>query len=126
MVGSNTRPKYLQIAPRVERMVHNLGRKMPNTGGPREKTRRLYAAVAQSIILYGAPVWAKNSIITRKNIKTLRRGQRRMAIRTIKAYRPVSEEAALTLAGMIPYDHLARAYLRKYWESRGGRNTKNT
>lgn len=36
----------------------------------------------------------------------------------IRAYRTVSGEAVLTLAGMIPFDHLARAYSEAYWEDR--------
>ena len=48
----------------------------------------------------------------------LRRVQRRMALRVIRAYRTVSTETAITLAGMIPFDHLARAYSEAYWESR--------
>ena len=41
-----------------------------------------------------------------------------MALRTIRTYRTVSAVAALTLAGMIPFDHLARAYADIYWVSR--------
>ena len=41
-----------------------------------------------------------------------------MALRVIRAYRAVSTEAAITVAGMIPFDHLARAYSEVYWESR--------
>ena len=41
-----------------------------------------------------------------------------MALRVIRACRTVSTEAAITLAGMIPFDHLARAYSEAYWESR--------
>ena len=48
----------------------------------------------------------------------LRRVQRRMALRVIRAYRTVSTETAIILAGMIPFDHLARAYSESYWESR--------
>ena len=42
-----------------------------------------------------------------------------MAFRTIRAYRTVSSEAALALAGMIPFYHLARAYAETDWGSRG-------
>ena len=41
-----------------------------------------------------------------------------MAIRLVSAYRNLSGEAATTLAGMIPVDHLARAYAETYWGSR--------
>ena len=43
-----------------------------------------------------------------------------MAIRIVRAYRTISVQAALTLAGMTPYDHLARAYSEAYWKSRKG------
>ena len=76
--------------------------------------RRLYAFLTQSMILYGAPIWAKGNTLTRKNINTLRSVQRRMAIRLVRAYRTVSGEAAITLAGIIPFDHLARAYAETY------------
>ena len=46
--------------------------------------------------------------MARKNINALRDVQRRMALRAIRAYRTVSEEAALILAGMVPFDFLAR------------------
>ena len=108
---------FTQSVPRVEKVVLNLGRIMPNTKEPRGRTRRPYAAVAQSMILYGAPIWTKEKALTRKSTKIIRSVQRRMAIRLIRAYRTVSEEAALTFAGMIPYDHLARAYAEAYWES---------
>ena len=41
-----------------------------------------------------------------------------MAIRLVRAYRTISGEAAITLAGMIPFDHLARGYAETYWGSR--------
>ena len=111
---------FAQVTPRVGRLVNSVSRLLPNVKGPREKTRRLYASVAQSMVLYGAPVWAKKANITPKNTRTLRATQRRMAIRTVRAYRTISVEAALTLAGMTPYDHLARAYSEAYWKSRRG------
>lgn len=109
---------FSQLMPRVERVTQNLGRLMPNVRGPKEKTRHLYAAVANSMTLYGAPVWAMSGNLTCKNIKMLRGLQRRLAIRVIRGYRTVSEEAAITLAGMTPWDHLAKAYARAYREIR--------
>lgn len=41
-----------------------------------------------------------------------------MAIRAIRASRTVSAEAALILAGMIPFEILARVHARIYWKSR--------
>ena len=44
---------FAQPAPRVEKVA--LSRIMPNMGGPRERVRRLYASVTQSMLLYGPP-----------------------------------------------------------------------
>ena len=65
-------------------------------------------------------MWAKGDTLTRRNINTLRSVQRRMAIRLVRAYRTVSGEAAITLAGIIPFDHLVRSYAETYWGSREG------
>ena len=69
------------------------------------------------MMLYGAPVWADGYTLTRKNVKILRRVQRRMAIRLIRAYRTTAGEVAIVLAGMIPFDHLVKAYSQIYWGS---------
>ena len=70
------------------------------------------------MLLYGSPIWAEDRKITQKNTKALRKLQRLMAIRVIKAYRTISAEAAITLAGMTPLDHLAGAYTEIYWGCR--------
>ena len=114
----NFQEHFTRIAPRIERAAISLGRIMPNIGGPKEKVRRLYTAVIQSMTLYGAPIWGEEKGLTRKNVKLLRRVQRRIAIRLVRAYRTVSGEAAIALAGMTPYDHLAGAYAEIYWGSR--------
>ena len=41
-----------------------------------------------------------------------------MAIRAIRAYRTVSSEAAITLAGIVPFDHLAKTHAKVYWRTR--------
>mgnify|MGYP004579209895 CR=1 FL=1 len=38
----------------------------------------------------------------------------------MRAYRTIPGEAAITLAGMVPFDHLAGVYAQIYWGSRGG------
>lgn len=52
--GTNIR----SIASKVERVVTALCRSMPNIGGPGDGKRRTLWYVAQSVMLYGAPVWA--------------------------------------------------------------------
>ena len=54
--------------------------------------------------------------MSRQNIKAL--SSARMAIRAIRAYRTVSGEAAITLAGMVPFDHLTKAHGKVYWRTR--------
>ena len=115
----NFETHFAQLAPRVEKVALSLDRMLPNIGVPKESVRRLYTAITQSMMLYGAPVWARRRQMTRRNIKTLRSVQRRMVLRTIRAYRIVSTEAALALAGMTPFDHLSRAYAETYWGSCG-------
>ena len=109
---------FRQLAPRVEKVALSIGRLPPNIGGPMESVRCLYTSVAQSMMIYGARIWATEEALSRQNIQLLRRVQRRMALRVIRAYRTVSTETAIILAGMIPFDHLARAYSESYWESR--------
>ena len=43
---------------RATRVAEALSRLMPNVGGSREAKRRLLASVANSIVFYGAEVWA--------------------------------------------------------------------
>lgn len=50
---------FSSLAPRVERTAVYLSRLLPNIGGPSTKIRRLYTNVIRSMIMYGAPVWAK-------------------------------------------------------------------
>lgn len=67
---------------------------MPNLRGPSERKRRLYAKVVHSVIMYGAPVWAKTVARDKKTSGDVHRVQRRLALRIISAYRTVSHEAA--------------------------------
>ncbi|XP_011859069.1 PREDICTED: uncharacterized protein LOC105556585 [Vollenhovia emeryi] len=90
-----------------------MSRLMPNLGGPCGRVRRLYANVAHSIGLYGAPVWAEAISGNRRALAALRT-QRQMAVRVVRAYRTVSHAAATLLAGMPPVDLLAGAYSRSY------------
>ncbi|KAG7294991.1 hypothetical protein JYU34_022602 [Plutella xylostella] len=79
-----------------------LSRLLPNLGGPRTSCRRLYMGIVRSMAMYGAPVWADN--LSRSNITHLRRAQRVMASRVIRAYCTISAEAACLIAGSLPWD----------------------
>ena len=111
-------PHFAQLTPRVEKVALSLSRILPNIGGLKAKIRRLYAAVTGSMVLYGAPIWAKEDPLSRQNVKALRSAQRQMAIRAIRSYRTVSSEAAIILVGMVPFDHLAKAHAKVYWRTR--------
>lgn len=62
-----------------------LGRLMANKKGPSEKKRRLYSNVINSIVLYGAPIWAEEAGNTPKIVQSIRSVQRRASLRVIRA-----------------------------------------
>ena len=93
---------------RAERAVEALGRIMPRTWGAGEGKRRLLASVADSVVLYAAPVW-RVALCKKRNRARLRSAQRVLAIRICRAYRTVGTLTALGLAGQIPWEHKARA-----------------
>ena len=117
--GRLTYEKHIeQIAPKLEKTALHLGRLLPNIGGLGVRARRLYTAIIQSMALHGALIWAREGPLSRRIRDTLRKAQRRMALRLIRGYRTVSAEAAFALAGMTPFDHLAKAFAEVYWGSR--------
>lgn len=75
-----------------------LSRFMANTGGPRPGRRRLLMTVAQSVMLYGAEIWA-DALNVDKYRKRLAAVQRRGALRVACSYRTVSEPAVLVVRG---------------------------
>jgi len=74
---------------------------LPNVGGARQWKRKVLAMAVQSKLLYAAPVWA-DALMFECNVKTIVRPQRRMALRVAEAYRTVSANAILVVAGMVP------------------------
>lgn len=92
-------PHILRVANKAKRLVAALSRLMPNIGGPRSCKRRLLGSVVHSTILYAAPV--RETALARKGARQLFSSlQRSVALRVASAYRTVSEEAALVLAGI--------------------------
>jgi len=96
--------KNLTFAPHVEfvtkkasRTAAALVRLMPNIGGPSEWKRKLLGTVVDSQLLYAAPAWIGKATIAAWTRSNLIRPQRTVALRTIRAYRTVSDEAALVL-----------------------------
>ncbi|XP_063618702.1 uncharacterized protein LOC134791583, partial [Cydia splendana] len=111
----NFEEHFRQIAPRIVTAASELGRLLPNVGGPSHACRRLYAGVARSMALYGAPIWADK--LTPANKALLRRPQRIVAIRVCRAYVTVGWAAACVLAGTPPWELvagvLADAHMRR-------------
>lgn len=91
---------------KAARLTVALSRLMRNTCGPKTNKRRLLISVTHSILLYGAEVWA-HSIRKVTYAARLMRVQRQGALRIACAYRTVSLEASLVIAGVIPIDLLA-------------------
>nr|XP_033202706.1 uncharacterized protein LOC117164047 [Bombus vancouverensis nearcticus] len=73
---------------------------LPNIKGPPGLARRLYYSVWESIIAYGAPVWA-DAMKYEKN-KIIKRAQRTALCITYTAYRTVSLAAFCVLTGNLP------------------------
>ena len=86
---------------------------MANMRGPRPQVKRLLMSTVQSILLYGAEVWA-----VAMRIKKYRHGmeavQRRGALRIAYSYRTVSGPAVLDIANVVPIDLLAFEWKRTY------------
>ncbi|XP_017881850.1 uncharacterized protein LOC108625978, partial [Ceratina calcarata] len=91
-----------RLAPRLLATANALCGILPNLGGPRESVRRLYLGVVRSMALYGAPVWSADLVASRRSLDSLRRVQRRLAIRVVRGYRTISYEAATLLSRFPP------------------------
>lgn len=92
-------------ANKADEATNRLTRIMPNTGGAKSHRRKLLASVTQSIMLYGAPVWAKH--MGRKGWNILDKSNRKMGLRVVAAYRTVSKEAVEVIACMPPPELIA-------------------
>lgn len=95
------REHLLATAEKVAKSVASLFRLMPNIGGPKQRKRQLLMSVVQNQWLYAAPVWAP-ALIFDRNIRVLQGPQRKMALRIACAYRTVSTNAILVVAGAFP------------------------
>jgi len=81
--------------------------------GPCQWKRRLLASVVESQLLYATSVWSEAVSSTAKARTILRRPQKVTALqRTIRAYRTVSDEAAIVLSVMPPVEMIAEERAR--------------
>lgn len=69
--------------------------------------RKLYYKVAESVIMYTAPIWA-SGLEHKKNVGILRGIQRTALLRVPQSYRTVPAEALCVMTGHIPIDLLIR------------------
>ncbi|XP_011164143.1 uncharacterized protein LOC105198968 [Solenopsis invicta] len=82
---------------------------MPNLRGPRVGAKRAYAYVVMAGALYGAPVWFREALASRRIRETLHAVQRRLARRIVRAYRIASSAATMILASLPPAEFTADA-----------------
>jgi hypothetical protein len=91
------------ITDKCLRKIHKLSIIAKNTWGlGSDSLKLIYTSVIESIILYGAEIWAEK--LNKTKIKALRKIQRLISIRITKAYRTISYESAILIAGLIPID----------------------
>ncbi|XP_012243629.1 uncharacterized protein LOC105681050 [Bombus impatiens] len=83
----------------------------PNVNAPRDAVRRLYYGVWESVVLYGAPIWA--SSMGKAKIRNITK--RAAMIRMSTAYRTVSHGALCVVTSNMP-THI-KAWLR--WKQYG-------
>lgn len=93
------------VTKRAVRLWVSLQRLLPRFGGPGEIKSRMIAHVCQSVILYGASVWGE-ALKFEKYRKLVISFQRKLALKTIRAYRTAATLATQVLASLIPIDLL--------------------
>ena len=109
------------LGPKTRAASASLGRLIPNLRGPWARIRRLYATVVHSVVLYGAPMWAKLVAASRPLRERAIQLQRASLNKEAKAYRDVAAEVACLLSRTPPLDLLAVESLVLYRErGRGG------
>jgi hypothetical protein len=111
------------VARKAEKATRALTRLMPRTRGAGGVRRRLLATVAESIILYAAPVWQTPALKSAQNRGKLDSVQRLLALRICRAYRTVATDTAMVLADTIPWELKAREREERY---RGGPDGAST
>ncbi|XP_017773782.1 PREDICTED: uncharacterized protein LOC108560651 [Nicrophorus vespilloides] len=126
------------VAIRAAETTTAVSRLMHNKGVPKSSKRRLLGVVAQSIMLYAAPIWEQAMIVLsyRKVLETV---QRRGEIRICSAYRTISRDAVQVIAGVPPIELLvlerderqrgatkvdAQARLLQKWQDKWHRSEK--
>lgn len=91
------------VIAKAEKYITALTRLMPRMDGPSTSKRRILAGVVDSVVAYGADVWARIPL-QQKYVKKLESLYRKINMRLINAYRTTSKEDCAVLAGKIPVD----------------------
>ncbi|XP_060830191.1 uncharacterized protein LOC132914799 [Bombus pascuorum] len=116
-------PHFALLASKVTAAANALCDLLPNIGGAGTGVRRLYDEVIRARILYGAPVWAKDQVASRRSQALLRRIQRTTAIRIARGYKTVLYVSATILAASLPYELQVLA-LQKIYEDKRSAQTE--
>ncbi len=104
-----------QIAAKAERVIASISRLMSSLGGPREGKCKLLANVANSVLLYGAPIWTDAINAREYRRMEMVSVQQKAVLKCVSAYRTVSTDAVCVLAGIhtpieLVADECKRAY----------------
>ena len=112
-------PHLRHVCGKASRTANAVSAILPNIRGPRGSKRRVLALSMQSVLLYGAPIWAEvtNKVVHRNIIL---RAQRIMALRVASAYRTVSTDAAMVISSLVPVHLLAQERKRIYERKQKG------
>ena len=96
--------KHLKyVAEKATKIFYMIRRAAKANWGLGFKTlKTLYTGVGESILLYGAPVWADKMHYGRNHADILLRAQRTMVLTVCKGYRTISRDALPVLAGVMP------------------------
>jgi hypothetical protein len=87
VLGDSPPPSHLEaVTDKAERFLGAIRCLLPNVNGPKDAVRRIYYGVWESVVLYGAPIWA-SSLGREINKKIIKRAQRAALIRMSTAYR---------------------------------------
>nr|XP_041632252.1 uncharacterized protein LOC121502620 [Drosophila kikkawai] len=87
--------------------ARSLSRILLNTRGPKQCKRKLLMSVVTSQLLYAAPAWAE-AVKVRSYVRGVEGTYRLCALRVACAFRTVSDDAALVIAGQVPICELVR------------------
>ena len=102
------------LVPKVATTANALCGLLRNVGEAEVGVRRLYEGVIRSQVLYGAPLWTKDLMKSRRSLLLLRSLHRTTTIRIVRGYRAISYASATVLAISPPFELQALALRRVY------------